>query len=30
MLARPESLYGERIGSNCQAHGLKLSMLCRT
>src|SRR5437868_5508953 len=25
MLARPNSLYGQRIGSNYQAHGLKLS-----
>jgi dCTP deaminase len=25
MLARPDSMYGQRIGSNYQAQGLKLS-----
>jgi dCTP deaminase len=30
MLARPQSLYGERIGSNYQAQGLKLSKHFRT
>jgi dCTP deaminase len=30
MLARPHSLYGERIGSNYQAQGLKLSKHFRT
>jgi dCTP deaminase len=30
MLERPNSLYGERIGSNYQAQGLKLSKHFRT
>jgi dCTP deaminase len=30
MLGRPKSLYGERIGSNYQAQGLKLSKHFRT
>jgi hypothetical protein len=30
MLERPHSLYGERIGSNYQAQGLKLSKHFRT
>jgi len=30
MLGRPTSLYGERIGSNYQAQGLKLSKHFRT
>jgi dCTP deaminase len=30
MLGRPMSLYGERIGSNYQAQGLKLSKHFRT
>jgi dCTP deaminase len=30
MLERPTSLYGERIGSNYQAQGLKLSKHFRT
>jgi dCTP deaminase len=30
MLERPTALYGERIGSNYQAQGLKLSKHFRT